>query len=230
MSVATDREATRSSVSIHFKRPREPFARVRDYRSSLVDDLLEQVLDERLEERVARGASPFLFGSVSSGSLGLTAESFGLSASVEDGGIPRGLEALMTEIERIRRHGVLPVELERAKRETLAQSDQDYAERKKTESDGLADDYVSSFLSGDPEVGIEADHALTRSLLPGIRLEELNARVAARVYDHDRVILATAPEKAGLAAPIQRPSCAPRSSARPRVRSRPGRTRSRARG
>ena len=71
-----------------------------------------------------------------------------LSASVEEGGLDRGLEALLVEAERARRHGFLASELEREKTELLRGYEQAWAERDKTDSGAYASEYVGQLPRG----------------------------------------------------------------------------------
>ena len=67
------------------------------------------------------------------------------------GGRRRGLEALLTEIERVGRHGFTATELERAKLERHpAATSRPYAERDKLDSATFAAEYVRNFLDGEP--------------------------------------------------------------------------------
>jgi zinc protease len=88
---------------------------VGDYRRALVESLFFGMLDARLSERGQEPSPPFLSASASGGSFVRSKDVNMLSASVEEGGLDRGLEALLSEAERARRHGFLATELERQK-------------------------------------------------------------------------------------------------------------------
>ena len=201
VSVATDPEARGSSVTLFFKHRRLTEKTVGDYRGSLVQSLFHSMVNDRLSERARRGDAPFLGASSSGGSLGQTLDTYALSARVADGGIVAGLEALVTEAERVRRHGFSAAELERAKKSMLAAYERAYLERDKTESGPYAREYVSHFLDAEPTPGIETEYAMVQELLPGIALDEVRDVTRTLVHDDSRVVLATAPEKEGLRAP-----------------------------
>jgi zinc protease len=201
LSVATDPEARGSSVTLIFKHPRLPEKTVGDYRKTLVRSLFQSMVNDRLSERARRADAPFLGASSSGGSLGQTLDTYVLSARVTDGGIVAGLEALVTEAERVRRHGFSADELERTKKTMLAAYERGYHERDKTESGSYAREYVSHFLEAEPTPGIETEYALVQELLPGIALDEVRDLTRTLVHDDSRVVLATAPEKEGLRAP-----------------------------
>ncbi len=201
--VATDKEATGTSVSIYFKSPRRVKSTVGDVRRGLAEDLFTAMLNERLDEIARRADAPFLSAGAFSFPLGHSLELYVLSASVEDRGIEKGLAALLEEVARVRQHGFLDSELERAKEEVRAQNDRAYAERDKSESAGFAGQLVSRFLVGDPVPGIAARYEMIRGLLPGITLAEVGARIPRLVRADSRVVLAATPEKPGHTPPTE---------------------------
>jgi zinc protease len=203
VGVATDKEATGSSVSIYFKNPRRARRTVGDLRRSLAEDLFGSMLNARLDEIAQRGDAPFLSAGAFAFPLGRSLELYVLNATVSDGGIEQGLGALIEEVARVRQHGFLDRELERAKDELRAQNERAYAERDKSESSGFAGQLVSHFLTGDPAPGIAARYELTRALLPGITLADVSARTPRLTRNDSRVVLASAPEKVGHTPPTE---------------------------
>ena len=201
VAVATDPEARGSSVSLVFKHPRLVEKTVGDYRKDLVESLFHSMVNDRLSEVARRSDAPFLGASSSGGSLGRTVDTYALSARVADGGIEAGLRALVTEAERVRRHGFAAAELERARKTMLAAYERGFLERDKTESGSYAREYVSHFIDAEPSPGIETEYRLVQQLLPGISLAEVRDVTRTLVHEDNRVVLATAPHKEGLRAP-----------------------------
>jgi len=196
VSVATDPEATRSSVSVYWKRPRRVATTAGEYRDDIVTGLYESMLNSRLSELAQRADAPFLFAGGGLQGLSHGTEAWSLFAAVKDGGIERGLAATLDEMARVRAHGFLPAELQRAKDDLRASWERLYAERDLTESPRIASEYVRHFLDGEPAPGVETEYAIVRSVLGGITLDEVNARTAGFVHDGGLVVLATAPDKA----------------------------------
>jgi zinc protease len=214
VAVATDPEATRSSVTVLFKRPHEQTRTVGDYRRALLQEIYLAMLNGRLGEIAQKPGAPFLGAGASSGSFfARTQDAFTLSAAVADGAIPRGLEALLVEARRVDRFGFLPAELEREKQDLLRGYERAYAERATTPSGSYVGEYVSNFLEGDAFPGIEYEYALVRQLLPAVTVAEVNGLARAWITDSNRVIVAQAPAKRGWRCP-RAPSSSRRSSAR----------------
>ncbi len=133
-SVAADPEAQGWSVSIAYKRPVEIERTVGDYRRSLIQQLVAQMLNLRLREIARRPNAPFLSAQAGSSSLGRAVEVFELESSVQEGRLATGLDALVLEARRMQKFGFSRDELERAKAGTLAFYERAYKERHTSES------------------------------------------------------------------------------------------------
>jgi len=203
MSIVSDKEATSSSVALLVKRPRRPTSSVAAARSELKADLFSAMLNSRFDE-IAHGANPpFLNAFAGNFQFTRDVNLYYAQAQTEDGKQAKGFEALLVETARVRAHGFLQSELDRAKREQVAQLDRAFAERDKTESRTLAAGMVGAYLNNEPEPGIEASTKVEKSLLPGITLAEVNALADSLVSTQNRVVLADGPDKAGAPLPAE---------------------------
>ncbi|HET9229550.1 MAG TPA: insulinase family protein [Thermoanaerobaculia bacterium] len=202
-SFTTDPEATDTTVAIHWKQPRRREDRIVDYRRSIVEALYHGMLNQRMEEIAQRPSPPFLWAGSDTGRFVRSAEVTSLAAGVREGGIERGLEALLTEVERVRRHGFTAGELERAKKEWLLGYQQLEREHGKLESTEFAEEFVRAFTFGESVPGITAEVEMVRRFLPGITLQEVDALADEWLTDHSRVVLVNAPKKEGAALPAE---------------------------
>jgi zinc protease len=196
----SDKEAQASSVAVMYKRPLQPFRTVADYRRVLVRALVNQMINARFSEMARAPEAPFIRASSDDETLGRTVEAFTVSARVNDGGIDKGLAALAQEVARIKQFGFGAAELERAKAGMLASYERAYNERNTSESSGYASELLRYFLSDEPVPGIEAELTLVRRFLPEVTAAESAALARDLITDDNRVVLATAPAKAGLTA------------------------------
>ena len=176
-SAADDPEQSVSQVSINFKRPHPDQGTVGSYRETLLTGLFSAMLNQRFGEISRKPDPPFLFASSSLGSLTRGTDRFAVFATTQENGILPALKAMMTEVARVRAHGFTEAELARAKASLIAAMDRSYSERDKTESNAFVGEYVRNFLTGEPFPGIEYEHDLTASLVPGIDIGEVNAAV-----------------------------------------------------
>ena len=202
IAVASDKEATGSDVELMFKLPAEKTKTVGDYRRDLMERLYMSMLNQRLEEISQKPDAPFLGAGASKGSfIGRTTEAFTLGANVKDGGIDRGLEALLAEAKRVDQFGFLQSELDRAKQNLLRGYERAYAERDKTQSASFVQEYVGNYLNGEPIPGIDYEYKLTQQLVPEIRLADVNKMASNWITDDNRVIIAQSPQKDGVKIP-----------------------------
>lgn len=198
--VASDPEATSTSVSVFLLRPSSPRGTVRAWRAELLEQLAAGILNERLHELTRKANPPFIGAGAGRGDLVRTAEAFSFGAAVADSGVRLGLEAVLTELERAGRHGFTAAELDRARRELLRSLEQAYAEREKTESGSFTGQYVQHFLIGEAIPGIAFDYARAQAVLPSVSLTDLNA-LAKQWLAGAPVILVNTPEKNRAAVP-----------------------------
>lgn len=202
-AIVTDPEAPRTDIRVYFKRDVEIDETLGDYRESLAEQLYNQMLNNRLDELRQQADPPFIYGYSASGRIIRTKETYFLGAGVEEDGIKRGLDALLTEAFRVKKFGFVDSELARAKTATLRQYEQAYNERDKTESRRYADEYVNHVLESEPIPGIVNEYQYVQTLLPTISLAEVNALVDEFLIDGNNVVIVQAPKKAGLEIPSE---------------------------
>jgi len=201
VSINSDKEATRSTIRLLYKQPKRSNTTVATYRQHLVEDLFGGMFNDRFAEITQKPNPPFINAFAAQGDLVRSAESFSLTAIVADNGIPRGLNALLSEGERVRRFGFLQAELDRAKEDMQRGIEQAYAEREKTNSNVYADAYVSSFLASEPSTSVAYDLDAIKQFLPTITLAEVNRLAGEWMTDKNRVLATTAPDKPGIVNP-----------------------------
>jgi zinc protease len=204
VAIATDREATASSVDLVFKIPSQATTTVADYRRDLIEGLYLGMLNNRFVEISRKPDAPFLGASSSKGDFfARSKDAFSLAAGVKDGGIERGLEALLIEARRVDQFGFLESELARQKQAVLRAYERSYAERDKTVSASFVGEYIGNFLDGEAIPGIEYEYQLTQQLMPTITLQDVNQLARSWITDENRVIIAQAPLKDGLKTPTE---------------------------
>ena len=198
--ILTDKEASSSEVSINFPAfVAEPMKTVEDYRNSILRGLFTRMLNQRLQELTQKENPPFNFAGSGFGSYARGYDAFSVYAGVGTGDVKKAIQALLEEIERVKRFGFTGTELERSKKTTLSTYERSYNNRDKTESANYVNEYVNYFLKGDPTPGIEFEIEKVKELLPGVTIEEVNALVNKYIKGvENRFTYITQPEpKAG---------------------------------
>ncbi len=209
VSIATDPEMPAARVQVLHKHPESSRGTVADFRRARVRSLYAQMLNGRLSELVYQADPPFADASAAAG--GADIDNFGvdvrgadaseLSAVVASGGYMRALDALLTEVERVARHGFTAVELEREKASLRRSYERRLAEAGNRSSASFADRYTRAFLNGNAYPSVETEVALLDAILPEITLEETDALARRWLAEQGRVVLVAGPERAGLDVP-----------------------------
>ena len=202
-SITTDPELSSTSISINYKRNRQLMRTESDYRQSLVDSLYSTLLNGRLRERGQQKNPPYLRASSRKRGMARPVDTFTQNATVEEGKFAEGLKALLAESKRALTDGFTQQELQRAKANRFRSMQQAYRERDQRSSSRHAGELANHFLEQEASPGIEYEFELTKKLLATITLEEVNRAADDWITTSNRVILYSAPEKDGVAAPTE---------------------------
>ncbi len=200
-AIATDEEATRSSVSMFTKFAKRDQSTVGSYRQSIVENLYRSMLNARLSELTQQENPPIIGGGAFRSGLVRPVEGYGLGITVENNGMERGFEAVLVEAERAARHGFTATEFERAKKRLMSSIERQYNEREKTDSALFARGRTSHFLTGTPATGVEFAYDAHQHFVPGIALAEVDAVARDWNVEDNRVVLASGPEQEGVRIP-----------------------------
>jgi zinc protease len=203
-AIATDKEADVTTVDIETMLPARAEKTVGDYRQQTIDQLFSGMLSARFVEIAQQPNAPFLQAGAGRGNFfARSKDSATLFALVKEGETERGMEAILSEAERVSRFGFTASELERQKQNMLRNYERYAIEKENTESGDRADEYVRNFLTGEPLPSADDEYALHKKLLPGIVLEEVNKLAKEWFPDRNRMVIVEAPDKPGVPAPDQ---------------------------
>ena len=203
-AIASDPEAPYSYGSIIFK-----FDKMKNhgseeaFRKGLIFNLYNGMLNNRLDELTKTAAPPFLYVSSRKGSWIKSKQMYTLEAVVNTNGIPRGIEALLTEAIRVQQHGFTQTELDRQKTKYLRDLKKQYNEREKTESEKYKWQYKDHFLEGESIPSIDYVYTNSQKLLPGIKMDEVNQLSLELISNKNRVITASSPENDDVIIPTE---------------------------
>jgi zinc protease len=205
VAIATDPEATMTSLGVLIKHPMVVNKTQGDYKNSLIRTLCNEMINQRLEEIRQQPNAPFVFGSAGFSNMVTTKSAFNMNMGLSESGTIPAMEVMFTEIERLKRHGFLETELERAKKNVLRRLENQYNEKDKTNSGSIVSGLVSHFLKGSPYSGIDYSWKFYQANLNNILLEETNQMIFTWLKDaRNTVITLRAPEKEGVVVPSDR--------------------------
>jgi zinc protease len=202
-SITADKEATQTQVYVYMKQDHKDETTLADYRKFLKEKIYYFMMNQRLSGLAHSSNPPYVFAKSDFSTIARSKDAFNITMRVEDNGVEKGLQAVLTELERAKKFGFTPVELERAKKSIAMMYDRAFNENDKSESDGYASELIRNFLSKEAIPGITFEHDFAKNQLPLISIEEMNEFDNTFLIDSNRVIIVTGPEKEGVVMPTE---------------------------
>jgi len=196
IAVAQDDEATFASINVSYKDTFEsaPTTTVGDYRDDLVNGLFSFMINNRLQELTQKPEPPFIFAqSRYGGTVADNKNAYTSFAGSSPDGQLAALKAVLEENQRVKLYGFGEAELERAKLAYKSSYESYYANRDKMESGRIVGQYVQTYLTGGAAPSPEWSYEKTIELLPGVTVEEVNAKIQNYIHDDNRTIVFTGP-------------------------------------
>lgn len=203
VTIATDPELTSSAVGVLWKLPPSGTRTVGDLRTLMMRRLYNNMLNQRFSELAQKPDAPFLGAGAGGGNFVRGSDYYSLDAGAKEGKLLESLQLLLTEAERVQRHGFLQSELDRGRTNLLRALERAYTERDKTPSESFVGEYIDHYLSGDAIPGVAFEYAAAQKLLPAVTLAEVNALGYSRSGAANRVVTVTLPKKDGLTPPSE---------------------------
>jgi zinc protease len=195
VKIVTDKEFPYTLAQIVVKHPQVVVTSVTSFMQSVRVTLFNYMLSERLNELQQKPDPPFLYGKASYGPLLGKQDAFSSIVVGKPGDLENAVKTMVAETERARKFGFTLTELERAKQAALAQIQNAYNERDKTNSNNFIREYQQNFLTGEAIPGITYEYAFYASNISEITLPQMNAMAAKFITDQNRVVIVEAPEK-----------------------------------
>lgn len=202
-AVVTDKEATNTVLQIYYStKQSKDQVTVGDYRESIVKNIFQSMLGQRMQELTQTANPPFVYGGSNLGGFLRGHETFSSFALISKGGVEPAVNAIVQENERARKFGFTASELERTKKNLMKGMERAYSEREKTESENYADEYIRNFLEKEPIPGIENEFTYFKQYVEGISIEEINKFTSTAIPSAENKLIAiTAPEKTDFVLP-----------------------------
>lgn len=184
-----DREQRSNSVGLNFIREPQVLSTESQLQQLLQERLAISMLGDRLSERGFETEPPFLHGGASYSKRVDQSRTFNLSATVEDDGFSKGLEALQTELLRAVQYGFSDAELSRHKERSMTFYNRAAEEQDKMPHRLVVANVVRKFLYDDPLVDPDQWLELANRIFPRISLENVNQSLSDLVETERQVVL-----------------------------------------
>jgi zinc protease len=203
-AVASDKELPVANVDVYFKYDDKEEKTVADYRTRLVGNLYDAMLNNRFEEVTLKPDAAFTQAYCYDENFMGGKRAFNISVSPKNESLSKGYEAALQEVMRVRQNGFTTSELEREKKNMMTAMERQFNERTKTDSRALIGEYVRNFIDKEPIPGLSYEYELYKKYLPLISLSEVNALTDVRMGQKaSRVVTLAGPEKDGLRIPSE---------------------------
>lgn len=199
--VATDHELTNNRVFVSWKKEPSSFQTVGDLYSDLQREIFYGMINSRLAELSRSANPPFSMGYAFEYSQSQAVDEINLLAQMGETQSLSATQALLTEVERIRRFGFTEAELERSKMNVLRGYQSAMAEQNTRQSDQMTWGFFSTATRGSAYMSPEQSFALASALAPQVSLEECNAMIDRLIGSHNQVISVQGVQKEGLSYP-----------------------------
>ncbi|MDR0757854.1 MAG: insulinase family protein [Tannerella sp.] len=199
VSIATDKEATRITLSLYYKHdniPDEIKGTIADYMKYYLGMVVSSVMSERFSEILQKANPPFINAYAGDGAymIARTKDAWTTAAIVKPGSIDEALETLVTETGRVKKFGFTASEYDRARTNILKWIESAYNERDNQQNDAFANEYVRHFTDGECIPGIEMEYEMMKQIAPAIPVEAVNQYVSRCIGDSNIVIGLTGPD------------------------------------
>ena len=195
--VFTDPEAPGTQINLYLKLSPDSGQDLAAFQRMVAERLAFMMINARLTERAQAADPPYIVGQAGRGSWIQPLDHVTFVAWVKQGGVERGFEALLEDMQRASQHGFTNSELAREKDNLLSAIESVYKERDQRLSTRLAQEYADHFLGGTPVPGIEAEWALYQEWLPQVSLTEVDEVASSWNQVANTVLLVMRPEVPG---------------------------------
>ena len=153
ISVATDKEASNTILSIsykHDKMPQDMYGTIAGLVKDYIQSVAATMMNERFNEMVQKANPPFVAAQASDGDfmISKTKGAWSVAALVKDNEVDSAMNALVTETQRVKQFGFTPSEYDRARINVLKQYESLYNDRDKQRNSAFTKEYVRHFTEG----------------------------------------------------------------------------------
>lgn len=199
--VATDPEYPYSDITAAWSSAHSKSQTVGDFYQNLHEQLFFTMLNARFEELTQEEDPPFSMAFGNSGSMLKGLAQTTLTAYTGEGKNLAALKVLLSEAERVRQHGFVDSELERAKIELMRSLESDVEQRNTKDSDALVWRYFPTLMQGDVPMHPEHTLMLAAQLIDLVHLERINALVDDYITEDNLTISYSSYDRKGMQHP-----------------------------
>lgn len=198
VATVKDPEAKYTRIEMEYKHNKLPVelkTSMQGYAMSIVNNLISMIVNYRFDEITKQADAPFVGGGASYSELVKSKDAFQFIVVPNEGKELEGLNALLLEIEKIKRFGFTNSEVERAKTEMLKSLENAYNDRDNQQNESYVQEYIRNFLNAEVIPGIEWEFNTSKLIMPSLNADVINQVVKSYITDNNIIISISAPDK-----------------------------------
>ncbi|MGB5989121.1 MAG: insulinase family protein [Marinifilaceae bacterium] len=193
--LATDKEATTSNVGMTIMHQAAKVKDLASLKEQYQTNLYNMMLRARISEIMQKGENACVNASSNYGGFVRGYEAYSIDATAKPNKEAEAFKLIYTETERVKRHGFLPSELERAKANLLSSLETQFKGKDKISNDSYARMMKSDYMEGEVATDPTFDFQFGNFAVQSSSLEEINALSAKWLTKENRTIIVSGPSK-----------------------------------
>lgn len=204
-TLATDKEATSYYTALMFKSNAvAPENKDKEYlQNSYIDILFSSMMRARFMERLQQENCPYTNASAQIMNLTETLDLSALFTSYKNGAWESSLNETVSMLDNVKKYGFTQGEFERTKKSFLANMENAYKKRDKTNHDQYAKECKNHFIDNTPIPGIKYEFELLKDLFSRLTLEDVKNASNHFLTDENMIIVVSGLEKEGVYYPTK---------------------------
>lgn len=164
------------------------------YRNSLIESFYNSMIRQRFSEVMQKPNPPFQSARIGYSGYNKGYNAYIISATATPNEEAKALKAILTENERIIRHGFMESELDRVKSNMLAQLESNYKQRDKIKNEAYINPMKSNFLMGTPMPNDEDYYKFAKAVIPTITAAEVSEKAGLWNLKDNWTLVISGPE------------------------------------
>ena len=166
-----------------------------NYKNYVTRDLSEDILNKRFKKNTLEHITPVISSDVSINEFSYYEQVYAYGGILKEDEIIKGVEFLLTEIERIKQNGFLIEELEYAKKQYLKSLETSLLEKNSTQSLKIVNEIKRHYLEKEMLSGIDYELKLAKQILNEINLNDINLTFNEWNNKNNRIIQYITPKQ-----------------------------------
>lgn len=206
VGIITDPETTNSSIEFLIKSepiPTEMRPLGMIFMVDMVKSLIVEMLNARYGEIAQQPNAPFITASGYFTSITTSCDAAYFSTAFKDGEGLSAFEALLMEIEKMKRFGFTQPELDRAKANMLRIFERNAQNANDRQNNEFINGIINNFFLNAPVMDPAYELEVAKGYMPFITLDVINQSAASFITPENHVILFASPQRPDLAVPTE---------------------------